>query len=1152
MPTDPDPDPRRDSVLVDGAAAVREHPDNDSYNQAPAAGSGENARPPGSNQGRTNPAATTPVAEAPGLTQYPTTHSTKKKPAEQSPLEDEDDSTSSSSSDEETPVKNKRFIRRGISAVDRKQDGRGSYSRFNVGNEDFKTKGRVSKRDGRLNISVNETSNRGYLAKALGATFFKHVGGDSRGMSGSSGGERMDSEASSQTITSELPHPTLNVVVMVIGSRGDIQPFLKLGKNLKEYGHRVRIATHPAFKEFVEKDSGLEFFSVGGDPAELMAFMVKNPGMIPTLETLKKGEVGRRREQMAEMFEGFWRACINATDNEKDLSNRRMMGAKAPFVADAIIANPPCFAHIHCAERLGIPLHLMFTFPYTPTQAFPHPLANIKKSNVDPGYANFMSYPLVEMMTWQGLGDLVNTFRVKTLGLEPVSTLWAPGQLYRLKVPFTYLWSPGLVPKPKDWGPEIDIAGFVFLDLASSFEPPEDLVKFLDAGEPPVYIGFGSIVVDEPDKFTKMIFEAVEKAGVRALVSKGWGGLGDENTPDNVYMLENTPHDWLFPKVTAVVHHGGAGTTAIGLKCGKPAMIVPFFGDQMFWGAMMSKSKAGPEPVPHKELTVDKLADAIKYLLTDEARAAAQKLAEDIEKEGDGSKNAVTSFHRSLVLRGEHSMRCSILEDRVAVWTLKGTSLRLSALAADLLVEKKRLSWKGLRLIRHNEWNDFEGPGEPLSGGATAIMGTVAGIATGVGSVPFRIARSSRRRAKHEEKKRRKSKDASRKSQDANRNGMGTEGIANDEGHASNVPIEKLARGNNIALINGEPRGQGNEYPNELSTKQPTDNILDSRALGRGMKKISRGPDVGKHAETGEPLPQGQSTHDGTHPGQDTDAESVLSDDPEDNVAEEIGKNVGAGVGKTAEFIARAPMDLTLAVAQGFHNAPRLYGDTTVRRPTRITGFKSGLKAAGEEFTFGLYDGFTGLVTQPYTGARDGGPVGFVKGVGMGLTGFVLKDLAAIFGPFGYTFKGIHKELTKGKQPTHFIRRARIMEGQRDLHALDEKEAQNVGKTVDHGWSIVQQVRAIMEEKRAHGLRGRARAMREHRTWRAKGALENVESAEKALEAKRKGQSLDGAFAQQRDELQLTQRPRKNVVQDLEQGKPGGQLDDGQVVQTSR
>lgn len=184
------------------------------------------------------------------------------------------------------------------------------------------------------------------------------------------------------------------------------------------------------------------------------------------------------------------------------------------------------------------------------------------------------------MMVWQGLGDLVNDFRVKTLCLDPVSTLWAPGATYRLHVPFTYMWSPGLVSKPPDWGPEIDVAGFVFLDLASSFQPSKELEDFLNAGEKPIYIGFGSIVVDDAEAFTQMIFKAVEMAGVRALVSQGWGGLGGENVPDNVFMLGNVPHDWLFPRVTACVIHGGAGTTAIALKTGKPLQIVPFFGDQ--------------------------------------------------------------------------------------------------------------------------------------------------------------------------------------------------------------------------------------------------------------------------------------------------------------------------------------------------------------------------------------------------------------------------------------------------------------------------------------------------------------------------------------------------------------------------------------------
>lgn len=170
----------------------------------------------------------------------------------------------------------------------------------------------------------------------------------------------------------------------------------------------------------------------------------------------------------------------------------------------------------------------------------------------------------------------------------------------------------------------------------------------------------------------------------------------------------------------------------------------------------------------------------------------------------------------------------------------------------------------------------------------------------------------------------------------------------------------------------------------------------------------------------------------------------------------------------------------------------------------------------------------------------------------MGLTGFVLKDLAAIFGPFGYTFKGIHKQLLKGHQPTNFIRRARIMEGQRDLGALSEKETKAATDAVTHGWSVVQQVWAIMEEKRAHGLRGRVKAMRENKTWNANGAFENVEMAEKAVEATKRGENLEAVFARQREELKLVQKPRKNVVQDLKQGKKEGELDDGQVVQKNR
>ncbi|KAI0006887.1 hypothetical protein F4779DRAFT_594506 [Xylariaceae sp. FL0662B] len=921
------------------------------------------------------------------------------------------------------------------------------YRRFRVANENYNTKGKVSKRDGRLSITVNDLSNTGYLAKALGTAVRKIVHGK-RDEGKTSQHPSSSSLSSATTAASEnVKLPKLNIVIMVIGSRGDAQPFLKIGKTLKEdYGHRVRIATHPAFRDFVEKDSGLEFFSVGGDPSELMAFMVKNPGMIPTLETVKAGDIGRRRAAMAEMFEGFWRACINATDNEKDINNLKMMGEKDPFVADAIIANPPSFAHVHCAEALGIPLHLMFTFPYTPTTAFPHPLATIKQSNVDLAYTNFISYPLVEMMVWQGLGDLVNHFRVKTLGLDPVSTLWAPGATYRLHVPFSYLWSPGLVPKPDDWGPEVDVSGFVFLDLASSYQPPQDLVDFLDAGEMPVYIGFGSIVVDDADRFTEMIFEAVRLAGVRALVSKGWGGLGQDNVPETVYMLENTPHDWLFPKVRACVIHGGAGTTAIALKCGKPTMIVPFFGDQHFWGSMVSNTGAGPQPVPYKKLNAERLAEGIKYCLTDEALEAVQAIARNIEFEGDGARNAVRSFHHNLVLSGENSMRCSILHDRVAVWSVKRTSLKLCALAADIAVDRGLISWRKLRLIRHKEWNDFEGPGEPVTGITGQLVATIGDVFGGVGSVPYRLAKTSNKRAERKEMK------------------------------------EHRRRQRHRALAE---RSAGFPFPKQ----------------GDGTVNAD--------------------SNDGTHLVDNASAPITPSTAPLEPAQEEYLNDIEKGFGKSGRALAHAPVDLSLALAQGFHNAPRLYGDETVRRPIRVTGVCSGLKAARNEFVYGFYDAFTGLVRLPVRGAREDGVRGALVGVGMGLTGFVLKDLSALLGPVGYTLKGIAKEAERGRQPTKYIRRARIMQGQREVHALAteaERQAAVQQEVVD-GWQVMRRLaEAIMRENRRRGLPGRLGLTKEGRSLGRYGrgrAFESVESAKKAIEALGRGEDIDVALGKQ-------------------------------------
>ncbi|MCJ1404766.1 hypothetical protein MMC11_007992 [Xylographa trunciseda] len=1031
----------------------------------------------------------------------------------------EDSSSSSSSSEDEEPQelvtkKNTWGVRNAAQNISgRRPSSNRPYNKFNLGSDDYKTKGRVSKRDGRLQISIKEIKNQGYLAKALGATLKKvnHSGRDGKEPDTPLSPLREDDAAplsrrttgsTSASVYDKYPIPALNIVIMVIGSRGDIQPFLRLGKILKEeHGHRVRIATHPAFKKFVEDDCGLEFFSIGGDPAEIMAFMVKNPGLIPKTQTLRSGEIGRRRDSMYEMFRGFWRACINETDSETNHENLEMMADKHPFIADAIIANPPSFAHVHCAERLGVPLHLIFTFPMSPTQQFPHPLCNIKKTNVDANYSNFLTYPLVEMMMWQGLGDLVNKFREKDLGLEPVSTLWAPGSLFRLKVPYTYLWSPGLVPKPSDWGPEIDVTGFVFLELAASFEPPETLTKFLEAGEPPVYIGFGSIVVDDPDKFTALIFEAVKTAGVRALVSKGWGGLGGENNiPDNVYMLENTPHDWLFPRVSAVVHHGGAGTTAIGLKCGKPTMIVPFFGDQPFWGAMIAKAGAGAEPVSYKHLTAQKLAEAIVILHTPEAKAHAAKIAQDIEAEGDGAINAVKSFHRSLQLRGDRSLRCSILQDRVAVWSLKKTYVRLSALAAEILVQKRRIRWEDLRLLRHYEWNDFEGPGEPFSGAGAAFATSMGKAAHGIGRTPFRIARTIKKHGQRGKRRQlmrgenttlRESEEPST-AQRSNEDNMDTDQHQRESSNGGKHGVEShLPEGNGNAL--------GNKIAQNISeSKKSTDDT--TRAVDKNFNKNGDLPIL-----------------------------AVASNGSDENLAEDIAADTAAGLAKTGGALAKAPMDITVAIAQGFHNAPRLYGDTTVRRPTRITGIHSGLKAAGQEFAYGVYDGVTGLVKHPYQGSKEG-PVGFVKGVGKGAGGFVLKDLAAIIGPFGYTMKGIHKEIKKGRQPTAFIVHARVMQGRKDFGDLDTEAQVEEIREVDKAWRIIADVRKEGEEKKNHGIRGRIALYRERNRWQKHGVFESVEVAGRALEAQRAGKDFGEVFKKHRWELRKSKAPRKSTM----------------------
>lgn len=420
--------------------------------------------------------------------------------------------------------------------------------------------------------------------------------------------------------------PKLNIAVLVVGTRGDVQPFLAISKRLQEFGHHVRLATHANFRSFVES-AGVDFYPLGGDPRVLAGYMARNKGLIPSAP----GEISIQRKQLKAIIESLLPACT-----EPDLKNGK------PFRAQAIIANPPAYGHAHVAEALGVPLHMFFTMPWTPTSEFPSPLARVPQSA---GY--WLSYIVVDLLIWWGIRGYINDFR-KKLNLAPIAYF----SMYRGSIshfPTGYMWSPHVVSKPSDWGSLVDVVGYCFLNLGSKYQPPEEFIKWIGKGtSPPIYIGFGSMPLEDPAKTTNIILEALRKTGQRGIIDRGWGDLGTfPDIPDDVFLLVDCPHDWLFPQCAAVVHHGGAGTTATGLRAGCPTTIVPFFGDQYFWGDRIYHRGLGPNPIPISQLTVEALSDAINFMLQPDVKARAMDLAKLIENE-DGVANAVDAFHRHL------------------------------------------------------------------------------------------------------------------------------------------------------------------------------------------------------------------------------------------------------------------------------------------------------------------------------------------------------------------------------------------------------------------------------------------------------------------------------------------------------------------------
>ncbi|XP_075495112.1 sterol 3-beta-glucosyltransferase UGT80B1-like isoform X2 [Primulina tabacum] len=424
----------------------------------------------------------------------------------------------------------------------------------------------------------------------------------------------------------DKPIPKLNIALLIVGTRGDVQPFLAIARRLQEFGHRVRLATHSNFSGFV-KLAGVGFYPLGGDPRVLAGYMARNKGLIPS----GPREITMQRKQIKAIIESLLPACTEPDPVTGE-----------PFRAQAIIANPPAYGHAHVAEALGVPLHIFFTMPWTPTYAFPHPLARVPQSA-----AYWLSYILVDLLIWWGIRSYVNDFRKNKLKLAPLAYF----STYRGSIshlPTGYMWSPNVVPKPNDWGPLVDVVGYCFLNLGTKYEPTEEFIRWIKKGDEPIYIGFGSMPLEDSKKTTVIILEALKNTGQRGIIDRGWGNLGThENIPDDVFLLVDCPHDRLFPQCSAVVHHGGAGTTATGLRAGCPTTIVPFFGDQFFWGERVYQKGLGPAPIPISQLNVKSLSEAIRFMLQPEVKSRVTELAVHIQNE-DGVGAAVDAFHRHL------------------------------------------------------------------------------------------------------------------------------------------------------------------------------------------------------------------------------------------------------------------------------------------------------------------------------------------------------------------------------------------------------------------------------------------------------------------------------------------------------------------------
>ncbi|ORY13303.1 UDP-glucose:sterol glycosyltransferase [Clohesyomyces aquaticus] len=448
------------------------------------------------------------------------------------------------------------------------------------------------------------------------------------------------------------PPESLTIVCLTIGSRGDVQPYIALCKDLLKEGHKPRIATHAEFEPWV-RGHGIDFAPVDGNPAELMRICVEH-GMF-TFNFLKEAN-SKFRGWLDDVCSSSWKACQGA---------------------DVLIESPSAMAGIHIAEALQIPYFRAFTMPWTRTRAYPHAFF-VSEKKMGGAYNSF-TYVTFDKIFWTAISGQMNMWRRRELGLQNISQ----NKMQANSRPFLYNFSPNVVPPPLDWPDWIRVTGYWFLDEGDRYEPPADLLAFMqkarDDGKKLVYVGFGSIVIDDPARLTKTVVDSIIKADVRCVLSKGWSDrLASKDAskpeiplPPEIFQIQSAPHDWLFKQMDAAVHHGGSGTTGASLRAGIPTVIKPFFGDQFFFAQRVEDLGVG---VWLKRVNTTMLSRAIweaanSYRYIIKAKVLGQKIRQE-----NGTQVAIQTIYRELdrakSLIKKHSKRDEDTDELDEDWTM--------------------------------------------------------------------------------------------------------------------------------------------------------------------------------------------------------------------------------------------------------------------------------------------------------------------------------------------------------------------------------------------------------------------------------------------------------------------------------------------------